>query len=122
MSDSVRPHRRQPTRLLCAWDSLGKITGVGCQALSGDLPHPGIKPASLLSPALAGKLFTISVTWEAHFSPVIFLKYTFRMPISFVLILPSSSSAFTLSNHIHFTSTSNVTFSEKLPVKILHKI
>ena len=33
MSDSVRPHRRQPTRLLCPWDSPGKITGVGCHYL-----------------------------------------------------------------------------------------
>ena len=29
VSDSVRPHRRQPTRLLCLWDSPGKNTGVG---------------------------------------------------------------------------------------------
>jgi len=26
----------------------------------GDLPNPGIKPASLVSPALAGKFFTTS--------------------------------------------------------------
>ena len=31
----------------------------------GDLPDPGIKPASLLSPALAGRVFTTSTTWEA---------------------------------------------------------
>ena len=30
MSDSVLPHRRQPTRLSCPWDSPGKNTGVGC--------------------------------------------------------------------------------------------
>ena len=30
MSDSVRPHRRQPTRLARPWDSPGKNTGVGC--------------------------------------------------------------------------------------------
>ena len=30
MSDSVRPHRRQPTRLLWPWDSPGKNTGLGC--------------------------------------------------------------------------------------------
>ena len=30
MSDSVRPHRRQPNRLPCPWDSPGKNTGVGC--------------------------------------------------------------------------------------------
>ena len=29
MSDSVRPHRWQPTRLLRPWDSAGKNTGVG---------------------------------------------------------------------------------------------
>ena len=29
MSDPVRPHRRQPTRLPHPWDSQGKNTGVG---------------------------------------------------------------------------------------------
>ena len=29
MSDSVRPQRRQPTRIPCPWDSPGKNTGVG---------------------------------------------------------------------------------------------
>ena len=33
MSDSVQPHRQQPTRLLCLWDSPGKNTGVGCHCL-----------------------------------------------------------------------------------------
>ena len=33
MSDSVRPHRRQPTRLPRLWDSPGKNTGVGCHFL-----------------------------------------------------------------------------------------
>ena len=33
MSDSVRPHRRQPTRLPHPWDSPGKNTGVGCRFL-----------------------------------------------------------------------------------------
>src|SRR5574339_415172 len=30
MSNSVRPHRLQPTRLSCPWDSPGKNIGVGC--------------------------------------------------------------------------------------------
>ena len=30
VSDSVRPHRWQPTRLLHPWDFPGKSTGVGC--------------------------------------------------------------------------------------------
>ena len=33
MSDSMRPHRRQPTRIPCPWDSPGKNTGVGCHFL-----------------------------------------------------------------------------------------
>ena len=31
----------------------------------GDLPHPGIKPVSLMYPALAAGSFTTSTTWEA---------------------------------------------------------
>ena len=33
MSDSVQPHRRQPTRLPHPWDFPGKSTGVGCHFL-----------------------------------------------------------------------------------------
>ena len=33
MSNPVRPHRRQPTRLPRPWDSSGKNTGVGCYFL-----------------------------------------------------------------------------------------
>ena len=33
MSDSLRPHRWQPTRLCRPWDSPGKNTGVGCHFL-----------------------------------------------------------------------------------------
>ena len=32
----------------------------------GDLPDPGIKPASLVSPVLADGFFMTSTTWEAH--------------------------------------------------------
>ena len=33
VSNSVRPHRQQPTRLPNPWDSPGKNTGVGCHLL-----------------------------------------------------------------------------------------
>ena len=33
---------------------------------TGDLPNPGIAPASLKSPVLAGGFFTPSATWEAQ--------------------------------------------------------
>ena len=65
VSDSLWPHGPQPARLLCPWDSPGKNIRLGCQAaLSGDLPDPGIKLMSPLSPALVGGFFTTSViTW-----------------------------------------------------------
>ena len=36
MSNSVRPHRWQPTRLARPWDSPGKSTGVGCHMINLD--------------------------------------------------------------------------------------
>ena len=60
--------------LLCPWGFPGKNTpgsGLPCPS-PGDLPDPGIKPASLMSPGLAGGLFTTSATWEAlRWSPFI---------------------------------------------------
>ena len=42
-------------------------SGLPCP-LPGDPPHPGIKPTSLMSASLAGRLFTTfpSTTWEAQ--------------------------------------------------------
>ena len=56
MSDSLQPHGLKPTKLLCPWDSPGLSFPP-----PADLPDPGIKPMSLVSPALAGRLFTTSV-------------------------------------------------------------
>ena len=39
-------------------------SGLPC-SLPGDLPDPGIKPMSLMFPALASGFFTTSATWEA---------------------------------------------------------
>ena len=58
-------------RLLCPWDSPAKKehwSGFPCPP-PGDLPKPGIKPVSLMSPALAGTLFNTSVTREARHVP-----------------------------------------------------
>ena len=33
VSNSVQPHRRQPTKVPRPWDSPGKNTGVGCHVL-----------------------------------------------------------------------------------------
>ena len=45
VSDSVRPHGLQPTRLLHPWDSPGKNTEVGsCSLLQGIFPIQGLNP------------------------------------------------------------------------------
>ena len=41
----------------------GYCNGLPCPP-PRDLPDPGIEPMSLTSPALAGRSFTISATWE----------------------------------------------------------
>ena len=52
-------------RLLCLWDSPEKIWSGLPFPPSGDLPDPGIEPASLMSPASVGRFFTTSTTCEA---------------------------------------------------------
>ena len=34
----------------------------------GDLLNPGIEPMSLISPALPGRFFTTSTSWEANYT------------------------------------------------------
>ena len=45
-------------------------SGLPCPP-AGYLPDPGIKPTSLMSPALASRLFTTSTTWEVPFSAIL---------------------------------------------------
>ena len=47
MSDSLRPHGLQPTRLLCPWDFPGKSTGVGCHHLLSLTPYTKINSKSI---------------------------------------------------------------------------
>ena len=39
---------------------------VAMPSLQGGLPDPGIEPASLMSPAFAGRFLTTSATWETQ--------------------------------------------------------
>ena len=69
MTNSFWHYELHPTRLLCPWNYPGKNIGVGCYVLLQEIfptsPPAGIKPTSLISPELAGGLFTTSATWEA---------------------------------------------------------
>ena len=58
-------------------------SGLPCPP-SGDLPNPRIKPASLISPALIGRLFTTHASWEVlhwnHFKALKLFDYP-RVPL-----------------------------------------
>ena len=54
-----------PSRHLCPWDSPGKYIGMGCLALlQGSFPIQWSNPCLFQLPALAGRFFTTSATWE----------------------------------------------------------
>ena len=72
MSDSLRPHRRQPTRLPHPWDSPGKNTGVGCSFLRHTNNQLFIQPIfqeSVLKSILSPQKFLICffIIYQAYF-------------------------------------------------------
>ena len=67
MSDSLQPHGLKPTRLLCPWNFPGKKYWREFPFLSpGYLSDPGTESMFLVSPALAGRVFTTCATWGAN--------------------------------------------------------
>ena len=53
----------------------------------GDLSNPGIELESLMSPTLAGRLFTTSTTWEAH---EIIVLHAYSVPTTMVKLKPKA--------------------------------
>ena len=53
ISDSMRPYRRQPTRLPHPWDSPGKNTGVGCHFLLQCMKVKSEREVGQLCPTLS---------------------------------------------------------------------
>jgi len=69
VSDSVRPHRQQLTRLLCPWDSPGKNTGVGCHFL---LQRMKVKSQS----EVAQSCPTLSDPWTAAYQAPLSMEFS----------------------------------------------
>ena len=63
--------RQKPPRLLCLWGSSRQKywSGLPCPP-PGDLPNPGIKPSSLVSPTLAGRFLITSDTFAVVVQPL----------------------------------------------------
>ena len=64
MFDSLQPCRLYPARLSMGSSRQEYWSGWPFPS-RGDLPNPGIEPASLVSPATADGFFTTSAIWEA---------------------------------------------------------
>ena len=88
VSNSVQPYGLQPTRLLCPWDSPGKNTGVGCDALLQGIFPTRIKLASLMFPVHFLYLMQIAKVhfpspFKVRFCPVtcfVQMKYGYVSP------------------------------------------
>ena len=94
LSDSVRPHRRQPTKLPHPWDSPGKHTGVGCISLSSAWKWK-VKVKLLSHFRLLATPWTVA--YQAHPSMGFSRQeYWFGVP------LPSPSAHISLSKNIFF--------------------
>ena len=89
MSDSVRPHRRQTTRLPRPWDSPGKNTGVACHFL---LQCMKVKSER----EVAQSCLTVSTPWTAAYQAPLSMGFS-RQEYWSGVPLPSP----TLSKHIY---------------------
>ena len=68
VSPWTETHQASLSMLLCWFPRQEYWSGLPFPSL-GDLPNPGIKPVSPMSPALAGRFFTTSTTWEVQALP-----------------------------------------------------
>ena len=118
VSDSVRPHRRQPTRLPRPWDSPGKSTGVGCHFLlqcmkvksesevsqsCPTLPDP--MDCSLPGSSIHGIVQARVLEWDA-------IAFSDASMLLFPFISPSSSSPLPLSINLFSMSVSPLRLCE----------
>ena len=69
------PMHYSPSGSSCLEFSRQEDTDVGCHFfIPGDVPDPGIKPASLASPALTGRFFTTEPPGKSKSAIYVFLK------------------------------------------------
>ena len=88
VSDSVQPHRRQPTRLPRPWDSPSKNTGVGCHFL---LQCMKVKSES----EVAQSCPTLATLWTAAYQAPLSMGFSRQKYWSGVPLpsLPASSTS-----------------------------
>ena len=85
----------------------------------GDLPDPEIKPKSLMSPALAGRLFTTRATWEVPLSMLFIYFKRFigvYLIFKFVLVSGVQQSESVTYTHTHTHTHIAIFFSDYFPI------
>ena len=113
MSNSVGPHRRQPRRLPCPWDSPGKNTGVGCHFLLQCMKGKSESEVAQSCPTLSNPMNCSLPGSSTHgFSRQ---EYWSGVP------LPSPSKASVAFNDFHLPKTSSweSVFFTNLPWSLL---
>ena len=118
MSNSVRPHRRQPTRLPRPWDSPGKNTGVGWHFLrwNGDNAWKWKVKVKLLS-----RVQLLATPWmsDAHFKCFFPLKgKNFILQILVIKFLKKLYIRNKTSNHQNNTQKNHTTDFDLYPVTV----
>ena len=68
----------------------------------GDIPDPGIKPASFMSPEMAGRFFTTNTTWEAQLMLRCFKIFALNETFSDILLNSVHFICSVISNLITF--------------------
>ena len=125
MSNSVRPHRRQSTRLPRPWDSPGKNTGVGCHFLlqctkvksESEVAQSCSTPSAPMDCSLPGSsvhgIFQARVLeWGAIAFSIAYLKLLIFLPAILIPACASSSPAF-LMRYSAYCTLHNILFKPK---------
>ena len=114
MSDSVRPHGLQPTRLLCPWDSPGKNTGGGfhfllqCMKVESEsevtqscLTLSDPMDCSLPGSSIHGIFQATVLEWGAIAFSQFALIHGPNIPGSYAILLFTASDLASITSHIH---------------------
>ena len=116
VSDSLRPHRRQPTRLPRPWDSPGKNTGVGCHFLLQCMKMKSESEVAQSSPTLSDPIDCAPRAGENQ-CPVLF--FTPRQDCHLLVTLKKSTSVPSIQSFASLSSSAGewLTTSVFLPEK-----
>ena len=86
---------------------------------AGNLPDPGIEPMSHASPALAGRFFTTSFTWEGQINMYRITNYkNVQVGLTAFFEVVSSEESKELAHHFSFSSQSECPISNAFLLRV----